>query len=72
MDGSGNQALGAPPIAGHPDWYIAAQVKKFKAGVRGAKTGDIQGPTMRAIAMTLADEATIANVAAHVASLPYK
>jgi cytochrome c oxidase subunit II len=72
MDGSGNQALGAPPIAGHPDWYIASQVKKFKAGVRGTKVGDVHGPTMRAIALGLADDATIHNVAAHVASLPYK
>ena len=70
-DGSGNQAMGAPPIAGHPDWYIASQVKKFKAGVRGTKAGDVQGPTMRAIALTLPED-KINDVAAHVASLPYK
>lgn len=72
VDGAGNQALGAPPIAGHPDWYIAAQVKKFKAGIRGAKPGDTQGATMRAIALTLANDEAIEDVAAHVASLPYK
>lgn len=72
MDGSGNQAMGAPPIAGHPDWYIASQVRKFKAGVRGTKPGDTQGPTMRAIALSFPDDSAIDNVAAHVASLPYK
>jgi cytochrome c553 len=68
-DGSGNQALGAPPIAGHPDWYVFEQLKKFKAGRRGALPQDAQGATMRAIAASL-DEPAMIDLAAYVSTLP--
>ena len=31
----GNQALGAPRIAGQPGWYLARQLGNFKQGLRG-------------------------------------
>jgi len=71
-DGGGNQALGAPPIAGHPDWYVVSQLKKFKSGVRGAHPKDTTGATMRAIATTLTTEQQMQDLAAYVASLPRK
>jgi cytochrome c oxidase subunit 2 len=72
IDGSGNQQLNAPPIAGHPDWYVQSQLRKFKAGIRGAHPKDTSGATMRAIAVTLADEQAMQDLAAYVASLPKK
>lgn len=70
-DGAGNQAMGAPPIAGHPDWYVYEQLKKFKTGARGGLPTDAQGATMRAIALGL-DDATMIDLAAYVASMPSK
>jgi cytochrome c553 len=71
-DGGGNKALNAPPIAGHPDWYALAQLKKFKSGVRGKNPKDASGATMQAIAATLQDEQQMMDLAAYVASLPKK
>jgi cytochrome c553 len=66
----GNQAVHAPSIAGLPQWYIEAQLKKFKAGGRGTHFDDLTGMQMRPMALSLANDGEIAAVAAHVASLP--
>ncbi|MEW5743203.1 MAG: c-type cytochrome [Myxococcota bacterium] len=66
--GLGNEALKAPPIAGQPDWYLLAQLKKFKDGVRGANPKDVTGGQMRPMAMTLADEKAMKNVVAHIST----
>jgi cytochrome c oxidase subunit 2 len=66
----GNQHVNAPSIAGLPQWYIEAQLKKFKAGGRGTHFDDLTGMQMRPMAMSLHDDKEIAVVAAHVAALP--
>lgn len=66
--GLGNEALKAPPIAGQSDWYLLAQLKKFKDGVRGTNPKDVTGAQMRPMAMTLADEKAMKNVVAHIAT----
>lgn len=65
--GEGNVALKAPPIAGLPDWYVVAQLIKFKSGVRGTHPKDVEGAQMRPMAMALADEEAMKNVAATLA-----
>jgi cytochrome c553 len=65
----GNEAMKAPPLAGQYDWYLLAQLKKFKAGVRGANPLDVSGGTMRPMSMTLADEAAMKSVVAYVSTL---
>ncbi len=67
--GAGNELVHAPAIAGLDDWYIARQLRKFRAGVRGKAEGDTVGPIMQAIASTLSP-ASIDDVAAYVHSLP--
>ena len=67
--GAGNEALKAPPIAGQSDWYLLAQLKKFKAGVRGTNPKDVTGGQMRPMSMTLADETAMKNVVAHISTL---
>jgi len=67
--GGGNEALKAPPIAGQSDWYLLAQLKKFKAGIRGTNPKDVTGGQMRPMAMTLADEQAMKNVVAHISTL---
>ena len=67
--GGGNKALNSPRLTGLQDWYIVRQLKNFKAGIRGTKSGDLFGMQMRPMAMTLANDAAINNVAAYIATL---
>ena len=46
-DGSGNVSVGAPTIAGLDEWYVEAQLQKFKGGLRGAHPDDVAGLRMR-------------------------
>ena len=46
--GEGNDALGAPRLAGQASWYNARQLRKFIDGVRGSHPDDISGASMRA------------------------
>jgi cytochrome c553 len=50
------------------DWYVAAQIRKFKNGVRGTMPGDAFGPVMRAVAAPLSAE-DVNQVAAYVHAL---
>lgn len=68
-DANGNKAMNAPPLAGQHDWYLLAQLKKFKAGHRGANPKDVTGGQMRPMSMTLADEQAMKNVVAHINTL---
>ena len=68
-DGSGDESRGAPPLTGLNDWYIVAQLQLFKAGDRGTTPGDASGATMRPMALSLADEAAMADVAAYIHTL---
>ena len=68
-DGSGNEAVGVPPLAGVDDWYVATQLRKFKNGVRGTMPGDAFGPVMRAVAGRLSAE-NIEQIATYLHSLP--
>ena len=69
-DGRGNQALGAPPLVHQADWYLVAQLKKFKTGMRGASPADTAGAMMRAMSSTLQDTTAMHNVVAYIKSLP--
>lgn len=65
----GNQATGAPKLAGQSSWYMITQLKNFKAGIRGTHPEDTWGQTMRPMAMTLATDADIENVVAYIETL---
>lgn len=71
--GQGNQKLAAPAIAGLPEWYLVAQLEKFRKGDRGLHPRDEPGNRMRPMAKTLrnhGDFDDVPLVAAYVASLP--
>jgi cytochrome c553 len=68
--GEGRQDVGAPAIAGLPEWYVTAQLQKFRQGVRGSHPQDSAGMRMRPMARTLATEDDVLDVAAYVARLP--
>lgn len=66
--GQGNPDVHAPPLAGQSDWYLVAQLVKFRSGWRGTDTTDMWGATMRAQAAMLNDSA-MANVVAYIQTL---
>ena len=68
-DAGGNEALKAPPLNHANDWYLAASLKKFKAGIRGTNPLDQSGGLMRPMAQTLPDEQAIADVVAYITTL---
>jgi cytochrome c oxidase subunit 2 len=61
--GEGNQAQGAPRLAGQDAAYLARQMTNFKTGRRGYREDDKAGARMRAVAAALSD-ADIQNFAA--------
>lgn len=65
----GNAAMKAPKLTGQNDWYLVSQLKKFKSGVRGAHSKDVEGQMMAPMAKILADDAAINNVVAYINSL---
>ncbi len=69
-DGGGNQLFLAPAIAGMQEWYVAAQLRKFRRRIRGAHFDDVAGLRMGPMARTLPDDEAVDQVAAYVAALP--
>ena len=67
--GEGIRLFAAPAIAGMGQWYIQAQLEKFRTGARGAHPDDVEGLRMRPMSRTLRTEEDVAEVAAYVASL---
>ena len=68
VTGRGFEAGKVPPLAGLNGWYVAAQIRKFKNGVRGTIPGDAFGPVMQAVTAPLSAE-DINEVAAYVDAL---
>lgn len=68
-DGSGNEALGAPPLTHQHDWYMLVQIVKFKTGMRGAHPDDAMGAQMAAMSQTLEDSTAMHDVVAYIRSL---
>ena len=64
----GNELLGAPPLVAADDWYLLAQLRKFRAGMRGADPRDTWGATMRPNAVVL-DEQSMRDVLAYIRTL---
>ena len=69
-NGHGNLDLRAPAIAGLPEWYIVAELQKFKGGIRGSHPDDNEGHRMSPMARTLHNEGDLETVAKYVASMP--
>jgi cytochrome c oxidase subunit 2 len=69
VNGGGNQALGAPSIAGLPRWYLEAQLNKFRSGLRGMHPSDMEGHRMRPMARSLNIEGDVSSVAQYVSSM---
>jgi cytochrome c oxidase subunit 2 len=68
-DAAGNDLLNAPSLQNQHDWYLVAQLHKFKDGVRGSNPQDTTGAQMRPMAMMLTDEQAMKDVVAYIHSL---
>lgn len=68
-NGAGNRERNAPRLSHASDWYLFAQLAKFKDGIRGADPRDATGATMRPMATTLADQQAMRDVVAYIATL---
>lgn len=68
-DAEGNEALGAPALAGQNDWYMVTQLRNFLAGYRGVHPRDVYGAQMRVMTTGLSGENDINNVVAYINSL---
>jgi cytochrome c oxidase subunit II len=67
--GKGNAQLQAPALTARSDWYLATQLKNFRAGLRGADSRDTYGAQMRAIVTSLPDDKAIIDVVAYINTL---
>jgi cytochrome c oxidase subunit 2 len=67
--GEGKKVLNSPALSHLPDWYVVAQLKKFKMNIRGAHKSDITGRQMVPMAKMLKDEKAMKDVAAYIATL---
>ncbi len=72
QQGEGVLAMNAPKIAGQSDWYLQRQILNYKNGLRGIHQDDTFGQQMIGMVAILADEAAVANVVAHIQTLPDK
>ena len=70
FNGEGEIVFGSAPLVGLPDWYIAAQLLKFKNGIRGAAKNDANGQKMVHVTTAFVeDEALAHSVAAWLMKL---
>ena len=71
-EAEGNELLKSPSLQYQSDWYMLAQLKKFKEGVRGTNPKDVGGMQMRPMSMTLVDEQAMKDVIAYIRSISPK
>jgi len=69
-NGGGNPLALAPAIAGLSDWYVEAQLHKFRDGIRGGHPDDLAGLRMRPMSRTLQSDEDVKIVSRYVANLP--
>jgi cytochrome c553 len=67
--GEGKAELAAPAIAGLPEWYMNAQLKKFRDGVRGKHPKDVAGQRMRPLIRSIVKEEDVAIVGKYVSEM---
>lgn len=65
----GNEALGAPALAGRNDWYLLHQLERFSMGQRGTDVDDVAGQQMRAMMTSLPDPNSWNDVLVYISSL---
>lgn len=67
--GKGQFALKAPALAGQADWYMVAQLQKFRASIRGTDPRDVTGAQMKGMAASLPNDQAVTDVVTYIASI---
>ncbi len=67
--GQGNPALSAPRLNHLAPVYLAAQLEKFRSGIRGGEGATATARQMAPMAATLGDDQAVLDVSAYIASL---
>lgn len=70
VNAQGNEDFEAPRLQGQYDWYLLAQLEKFKSEVRGANDDDDGGQIMIGIVAGL-DEDAFESVVAYIGTLEH-
>ena len=65
----GNQAYGAPALAGQNDWYLITQLNNFKTAYRGSHPDDQAGAMMIPMANMLPNEQAVRHVVSYINTL---
>ena len=65
----GNDALGAPALAGVTDWYLKSSYESYLDGLRGSHPDDFYGAQMARLAPALTNSDDINDVIAFIATL---
>lgn len=66
---SGELTFGSPPLVGLQDWYLLAQIDKFKSGWRGVDPKDANGMKMKWSSQFIESEQAKHDVVAFILSL---
>ncbi len=70
QNGEGNEALKAPRLTHLQPEYIVAQINNYRVGIRGGEGSSEASQSMRPMAMSLADDQAVADVAAYIPTMP--
>lgn len=65
----GNREIGSPALHQQEDWYLVAQLEKFRKGIRVADASDTSEVRMQATAVALPDDQAVRDVAVYIHSL---
>lgn len=68
QEAEGQPNLAAPALVGLDDWYVERQLQNYRSGRRGNVASDPPGQQMRAAANVLADDQSVRDVAAFIAT----
>lgn len=69
FNGTGEMTFGSPPLVGLQDWYLLAQINKFKTGWRGVDPTDPNGAKMQLSSGYIESEQAKHDVVAFILSL---
>lgn len=68
-DAQGIQAINAPRMAGMTDWYLASQLKNFRAGIRGEHPKDFYGKQMGFMGRSVQNDKLVNDLVAYINTL---
>lgn len=69
VNGAGNAALNAPPLAGTDQDYLVRQLRNFRSQMRGGEAPMGSAATMQAMAKAIPDDASVVALGRYISTL---